>query len=143
MARTDERVGKRSGTRVEPAAEPTFEEVVLRGNPEHVQQIARAVRGLVMERMPGIVEWIDTGNGLGAYGTEKKMSALLFAIIPHKSHVNLQFADGVELDDPDGLVEGTGKRIRHVKFGSLEDVNRSAARRLVDQQVALRTRAGG
>jgi hypothetical protein len=71
------------------------------------------------------------------------MSALLFAIIPHKTHVNLQFADGVDLDDPDGLVEGTGKRIRHVKFRSLEDIDRPAARRLVDQQVALRRKAGG
>jgi hypothetical protein len=142
VVKPNDDASRRSGTRVEPADEPTFEEVVLRGNPEDVQQIARAVRALVMERMPGVVEWIDTGNGLGAYGTEKKMSALLFAIIPHKGHVNLQFADGVELDDPDGLVEGTGKRIRHVKFRSLEDVKRPAAHRLVDQQVALRSKAG-
>jgi hypothetical protein len=142
VARTNESVGERTGARLGEVGEPTFEEVVLRGNPEDVKQIARAVRSLVLERMPGVVEWIDTGNGLGAYGTEKKMSALLFAIIPHKSHVNLQFADGVELDDPDGLVEGTGKRIRHVKFRSLEDVDRPAAHRLVDQQVALRTKAG-
>jgi hypothetical protein len=138
---TNERSGQATGTRLGEVGEPTFEEVVLRGNPEDVQQIARAVRALVMECMPGVVEWIDTGNGLGAYGTEKKMSALLFAIIPHKTHVNLQLADGVELDDPDGLVEGTGKRIRHVKFRSLEDVDRPAAKRLVDQQVARRRKA--
>jgi hypothetical protein len=116
-------------------------ERVLEGNTPEVRQIAERVRGLVFERMPDAVEWIDTGNGLGAYGTEKKMSALLFAIIPHKTHVNLQFADGVELDDPDGLVEGIGKRIRHVKLRSLEDVDRPAARRLVDQQVARRRKA--
>jgi uncharacterized protein DUF1801 len=142
VARTNENVGERTGARPGKVGEPTFEEVVLRGNPEDVQQIARAVRLLVLERFPDAVEWIDTGNGLGAYGTEKKMSALLFAIIPHKTHVNLQFADGVDLDDPDGLVEGTGKRIRHVKFRSLEDVTRPAAHRLVDQQVARRTDAG-
>jgi hypothetical protein len=138
VARTNESVGERTDTRLGEVGEPTFEDDVLRGKPEDLKQIARAVRSLVLERMPGAVEWIDTGNGLGAYGTEKKMSALLFAIIPHRTHVNLQFADGVELDDPDGLVEGTGKRIRHVKFCSLEDAARPAARRLVDQQVALR-----
>ena len=122
------------GTRT---SEETFERV-LEGNAPEVQAIAKRVRALVFERMPDAVEWIDLGNGLGAYGTEKKMSALLFAIIPHKAHVNLQFADGVELDDPDGLVEGTGKRIRHVKFRSLPDVDRASARRLVDQQIALR-----
>ena len=123
-----------------PTSEETFERV-LRGNAPEVQAIAEKVRALVFERMPDAVEWIDLGNGLGAYGTEKKMSALLFAIIPHKSHVNLQFADGVDLEDPDGLVEGTGKRIRHVKFRSLADVERASARRLVDQQVALRRKA--
>ena len=120
------------------AGEPTFENTVLEGNPPEVQRIAERVRAAVMERFPGVVEWIDTGNGLGAYGTERKMSAIAFAIIPHKSHVNLQFADGADLDDPDGLVEGTGKRIRHVKFRSIEDVDRPAAQRLIEQQVARR-----
>ena len=116
-------------------------EVVLQGNSPEVRAIAERVRDLVLERFPGAVEWIDTGNGLGAYGTERKMSAILFAIIPHKSHVNLQFADGADLSDPNGLVEGTGKRIRHVKFRSLEDIGRPAVHRLIDQQVARR-RAG-
>jgi hypothetical protein len=120
-----------------PVTEESFERV-LEGNAPEVQEIAQRVRALVFDRMPHAVEWIDLGNGLGAYGTEKKMSALLFAIIPHEGHVNLQFADGVELEDPDGLVEGTGKRIRHVKFRSLADVERPAAHRLIDQQVALR-----
>jgi hypothetical protein len=121
-------------------SDETFERV-LKGNSPEVQEIAELLRALVFERMPDAVEWIDTGNGLGAYGTERKMSAILFAIIPHRAHVNLQLADGAQLEDPDGLVEGTGKRIRHVKFRSLEDVKRPAARRLFDQQVALRRKA--
>ena len=44
-----------------------------------------------------------------------------FAIIPHKAHVNLQLADGVDLPNPDGHIEGTGKRVRHVKVRSVED----------------------
>ena len=118
--------------------EPTFEHTVLGGNTPEVQRIALRVREALLDRFPGAVEWIDTGNGLGAYGTERKMSALAFAIIPHKSHVNLQLADGADLDDPDGLVEGRGKRIRHIKFRSVEAVDRPAAQRLIDQQVAMR-----
>ena len=48
------------------------------------------------------------------------MRDLSFAIIPHSAHVNLQLADGVDLPDPDGMIEGTGKRIRHVKVRSVE-----------------------
>jgi hypothetical protein len=130
-----------SGSRLGLVGEPIFEKDVLEGNSDEVKEIARAVRGLVLARFPGVVEWIDTGNGLAAFGTERKMSAILFAITPHRSHVNLQLADGALLDDPDGVVEGTGKRIRHVKFRSLADVERLAAQRLVDQQVALRARS--
>ena len=33
-----------------------------------------------------------------------------------KAHVNLGFFQGASLDDPVGLLEGTGKRMRHVKL---------------------------
>jgi hypothetical protein len=82
----------------------------------------------------------DWGNHLLAYSLGERMRDLAFAIIAHKAHVNLQLADGVDLADPDGLVEGTGKRIRHVKCRSVEDCDRPALRRLIDQQIAA-TRA--
>ena len=33
-----------------------------------------------------------------------------------KDHVNVGFFQGAALDDPAGLLEGTGKRMRHVKL---------------------------
>lgn len=40
-----------------------------------------------------------------------------------KAHVNVGFFMGAELDDPAGLLEGSGKRMRHVKCrpGALPD----------------------
>ncbi|MEN9704707.1 MAG: hypothetical protein RLZZ393_586, partial [Pseudomonadota bacterium] len=32
------------------------------------------------------------------------------------AHVNVGFFQGTELPDPEGLLEGTGKRMRHVKL---------------------------
>ena len=86
-----------------------------------VAEIARALRRTALEDFPGAIEWFDPGNGLLAIGSRRAMRDLLFAIIPHKAHVNLQLADGAELPDPDGRIEGTGKRIRHVKVRSVED----------------------
>jgi hypothetical protein len=57
--------------------------------------------------------------------------------------VNVQLADGATLADPDGLVEGTGKRIRHVKCRSVEDTVRPALRAILDEQAALRRAAVG
>ena len=33
-----------------------------------------------------------------------------------KSHMNVGFYFGASLDDPAGMLEGTGKRMRHVKL---------------------------
>lgn len=84
----------------------------------------------------------DPGDGLLAIGTSAKMRDLLFAIIPHRAHVNLQLADGVDLPDPTRLIEGTGKRIRHVKVRSADAVGSPAMRAIVGAQVARRAGAG-
>ena len=55
---------------------------------------------------------------------------------PHARHVNLQLAEGALLDDPAGLVEGTGKRIRHVKLRTVDDVDRPAVRALLERSLA-------
>ena len=61
-----------------------------------------------------------------------------FAIIPHTSHVNLQLADGADLPNPDGRIEGTGKRIRHVKVRSVEDAGAPWLRAVIAAQLAHR-----
>ena len=49
-----------------------------------------------------------------------------------KSHVNVGFFRGAELPDPDGLLEGTGKFMRHVKLGPGFDVDVNALRALIE-----------
>jgi hypothetical protein len=101
-----------------------------------VAEIARALRLMVLEGFPGAVETFDRGDGLLALGTGRSMRDFAFAIIPHKAHVNLQLADGVDLPNPDGRIEGTGKRIRHVKARSVEDANAPWLRAVIAAQVA-------
>ena len=47
------------------------------------------------------------------------------------AHVNLGFFRGAELADSNGLLEGTGKFMRHVKLGPGRDVSASALRDLI------------
>jgi len=103
-----------------------------------VADIARTLRETVLEIYPGAIEWFDPGNGLLAIGSERRMKALLFAIIPHRTWVNLQLADGAELPDPDHRIEGTGKRVRHVKVRSVEDARSPWLRRAIEAQIAFR-----
>ena len=77
----------------------------------------------------------DPGNGLLAFGRSMKMRDLLFALIPHAGWVNLQLADGALLPNPDGLIEGTGKKIRHIKVRSAEVATDGRVRTAIRGQV--------
>jgi hypothetical protein len=60
-----------------------------------------------------------------------------------RDHVNVGFFFGGLLDDPAGLLEGTGKRGRHVKLRPGRDVDSAALARLVDAAYAdMRARLG-
>lgn len=57
------------------------------------------------------------------------------------NHVNVGFFHGAMLDDPAGLLEGTGKRMRHVKLKPGSGVETVALRALIDAAyVDIKTR---
>jgi len=47
------------------------------------------------------------------------------------AHVNVGFFRGAELDDPNGLLQGTGKFMRHVKLRPGQPVDNEALRTLI------------
>jgi hypothetical protein len=49
-----------------------------------------------------------------------------------KAHVNVGFFRGAEIDDPWGLLEGTGRFMRHVKLGPGRAVDDSALTKLIE-----------
>ncbi len=49
-----------------------------------------------------------------------------------KAHVNVGFFRGAEIADPDGLLEGTGKFMRHVKLVPDRDVDATALIKLIN-----------
>jgi hypothetical protein len=114
-------------------------ERLLEPHTAEVAATARALRAAVQGAGPGLVEQVDFGNKLIALGRDMSMRGLLFAIIPHSAHVNLQLADGAELPNPHGLIEGTGKRIRHIKVRSVEAAGSAPVRAAIDAQLAART----
>lgn len=110
----------------------TFEDILKSHDPQ-IQEIAREARALIYEVLPQTVEVVWAHQGTAGYGTgPKKLSEQFSYIAPMKRHVNLGFYYGSELPDPDGLLEGTGKLLRHVKLRSLEDLRRPAVRDLLE-----------
>lgn len=109
----------------------TFEDVVADVSSD-MQAIAYALRSLLAEVMPNITE-VPWGNQkIAGYGVgPKKLSEHFCYIAPQTAHVNLGFMYGADLPDPEGLLEGTGQVMRHIKIRSLTDVNKPAIKQLV------------
>lgn len=102
-----------------------------------VQDIARAVRGRIRELVPDAVEQRHGGWKIVGYSWEGSMKSSICAIAPHSQHVNLQFFRGTELEDPNGLLAGTGKSARHVKLRAASDVERPEVAALIRQAAEM------
>ncbi|MEA2178056.1 MAG: hypothetical protein QOG77_1353 [Solirubrobacteraceae bacterium] len=117
-------------------------DALLEAHTPAVREVFLALRALIGDVMPDATEQLDLPDHLLAFGFGPpggtRLRDLAVALVPHAAHVNVQLADGALLDDPSGIVEGTGKRIRHVKSRSLEDVSRPALRVLLQEQAGRR-----
>lgn len=54
-----------------------------------------------------------------------------------KSYVNFGFWRGAELDDPKGLLEGTGNKMRHIKIESVRAIPATALKNFIKQAIKL------
>jgi hypothetical protein len=62
---------------------------------------------------------------------EVKYGGLLFSaaqpfcgVFAYSAHVSLEFGQGTAMSDPAGVLEGAGKGRRHIKFRTLDDLQR-------------------
>ena len=118
---------------IKTVGDGTFENAMADASVE-MRSIATALRALVADVMPGVVEVAWETQGTAGYGVgAKKMSEQFCYIAPQTRHVNLGFYYGADLDDPDGLLEGSGKALRHIKIKSIDDASSTAVRALVER----------
>ena len=106
---------------------------------EPLRPIAKAVRQVVLEVDPNATEVVRLGDRAATFGVgPRKMIDGYAYILPYQRWVNLGFYQGVHLADPEGLLEGSGASMRHVKLRSLDDANRPAVRDLIQDALARR-----
>jgi hypothetical protein len=82
--------------------------------PEAVRAILAQVRRLVREALPEATEIFYHG-ALGYVLTPSGFDMILY-VAPQNGYANLGFFGGAGVTDPMGLLEGSGKRMRHVKI---------------------------
>ena len=100
---------------------------------ESARPVAEALRKIVFQVDPNTFEVVRLGYRAANYGVgSERMSVSYAYMIPYKEWVDLGFYQGVELADPDGLLEGSGAKLRHVKIRSIHDANRPTVRVLIE-----------
>jgi hypothetical protein len=95
-----------------------------------IQDLALKLRALVLEEMAPCYENIYDAYSAVAigYGTSDRLRDGIFHIAVYSQHVNLGFNDGATLDDPKGILQGAGNRIRHIKIKTPEDIKHPEVR---------------
>jgi hypothetical protein len=114
-----------------------IEAYVARGDPR-LRRVARALRSLIRKSAPSLRECV---NPWGVPTFEGNGPVCFWMV--GKNHVTLGFMRGTSLEDPRGLLEGTGKNLRHVKLRALEDLERPGLRPLIASAVRVNRREPG
>jgi hypothetical protein len=110
----------------------TFETAVAKAGAS-ARELAYLLRKLVIEVMPNVVEVPWPKMRMVSYGVgPKKKSEHFCYISAQKENANLGFYYGAELPDPEKLLKGTGKLLRHVKLRDAKGVRGRALRRLLE-----------
>ena len=117
---------------------------VLASAPPGLRPVCSALRRLIAARHPGLVEVVWRRQRIASYGIgPRKMSEHYAYIGVQRSHVNLGFYHGSALADPAGLLEGTGRRLRHVKVRSAAEAASAPLAALLGRAIAARKRRSG
>jgi hypothetical protein len=97
-----------------------------------VQAVSRKLRAMVKSAMPQANEVLFASqNHIGYLFTESSGDRICY-ICPMKDYVRLGFMFGGQLPDPEQMLEGTGKRLRHVKVRTPDAASHPALERLVE-----------
>lgn len=109
-----------------------------------VRQLYLEAHRLVLEAVPDVLYTVDSVDGQIGYGARQfgYNGWGMAALAPYTNWVSLAFLRGVALDDPDGLLEGTGAAVRHLRLRSTEQVaeRRGAIKRLLEDAAHLNLR---
>jgi hypothetical protein len=96
--------------------------------PQPQKEIVKRLRALIARRYPALSESLKWN--VPTYSLNGKN---IMGLQDFRAHINLSVFRGAQLRDPRGILQGTGKQVRHVSFRSIDDISHSSLKKLVDQ----------
>lgn len=104
-----------------------------------VAELARAALARMRERLPGAIELIyDNYNALAiGWSPTERASDVIASIALYPRWVSVFLMKGARLRDPEGVLRGSGSRVRHVVLEEATLLDRPALRKLLKAATAL------
>lgn len=114
---------------------PTFDNLLqLKDQP--LVKLYKQVRQLILDVHPEANELLYHTHALtSVYSITEKMGDGYCHIPIYTKHLNLGFNKGSLLEDPHGLLEGTGKFIRHLPIREASDLRIKGLKALIEEAV--------
>jgi hypothetical protein len=103
----------------------------------HVSDLTLALREVVLEEAPAAIESIvkSYAVAIGFSFTGKPLKDGFCHIVTYATHVNLGFNRGALLPDPNGILMGKGKSIRHMTIRNHSELENPAVRRFLQAAI--------
>jgi hypothetical protein len=69
------------------------------------------------------------------YGFSERMKDQVVYIGVYRKHINFGFHGGARMEDPEGVLEGSGKQLRHISIKSPADLGNPIVRNYLERAV--------
>jgi hypothetical protein len=126
---------KKSTRAVIGAAAPKAIDIYVQQRNPALKEVVAALRRLVKKTVPAAAEAVNPW-GVPVF----EVNGTLCFLMVGKQHVTLGFAQGTSLPDPAGLLEGTGKNIRHVKVKTADQASNPHLKNLLIEAAVVNAR---
>ena len=97
-----------------------------------LKKVVAELKRMVKKTVPGAKETVNPW-GIPTF----ELNGPICYYMTASKHVTFGFALGTSLDDPQGLLEGTGKNLRHVKLRKVEDLKQDGLKKLIESAAKL------
>ena len=98
---------------------------------EQVYVRSIALREVILDTLPDVIEQLDIPAKMVAYCYGQKYAEMICMLIPSKKGLKLGFYKGIDLPDPAHLLEGTGKISRYVEIKDEAQIQSPALKALL------------
>ena len=82
-------------------------------------EILMSIRTIFHDASSGLAEDIKYGGLVFTIS-----NTLIGGIFVYAKHISIEFSFGAKLSDPDKILEGKGKKRRHIKIHAIEDIEK-------------------